>query len=247
MELGLDGQIALVTGAATGLGYTYAEALVREGVNVLLTDLDGDGAVAAAAELAKEGQGKIVGMGLDVGNEDHIAAAVERTVSEFGGMDILVNNAGLARGRWQALSDLSFDEWEMLFRINVSSMARLAYHVRPHMVARGGGKIVNQSSNSAYFKLSNSYAVSKIAVSGLTIGLAEEFEPDNIRVNGIAPGMMTGRVPQEIIDMVVSRQVMKRRGKHEDLVGALIFLCSDASSFITGQTILVDGGAAFRV
>lgn len=107
--------------------------------------------------------------------------------------------------------------------------------------------IVNQSSNSAYFKLSNSYAVSKLAVSGLTIGLAEEFEPDNIRVNGIAPGMMTGRVPQEIIDMVVSRQVMKRRGRHEDLIGALLYLCSDLSSFVTGQTILVDGGAALRI
>lgn len=247
MDLGLEGQVALVTGAATGLGYTYAEALAREGVNVLLTDLDGEGAASAATELSKEGKGQILGIGLDVGNEAQIATAVERAVSEFGGIDILVNNAGLARGRWQALSDLSFEEWETLFRVNVASMARLAFTVRPHMIARGGGKIVNQSSNSAYFKLSNSYAISKIAVSGLTIGLAEEFEPDNIRVNGIAPGMMTGRVPQEIIDMVLAKQVLKRRGKHEDLVGALIFLCSDASSFITGQTILVDGGAAFRV
>jgi 3-oxoacyl-[acyl-carrier protein] reductase len=246
MDLGLNGKIALVTGAATGLGYTYAEALVKEGVQVVLTDLDGPGAEKAALELSGGG-GKVIGFGLDVGRQEDITGSIERTVAELGGIDILVNNAGLARGRWQALSDLSFEEWETLFRVNVASMARLAQAARPHMIARGGGVIVNQSSNSAYFKLSNSYAVSKLAVSGLTIGLAEEFEPDNIRVNGIAPGMMTGRMPQDIIDMVLARQVLKRRGKHEDLVGALLYLCSDLSSFVTGQTLLVDGGAALRV
>jgi NAD(P)-dependent dehydrogenase (short-subunit alcohol dehydrogenase family) len=246
MDLGLNGKIALVTGAATGLGYTYAEALVKEGVQVVLTDLDGPGAEKAALELSGGG-GKVIGFGLDVGRQEDITGSIERTVVELGGIDILVNNAGLARGRWQALSDLSFEEWETLFRVNVASMARLAQAARPHMIARGGGVIVNQSSNSAYFKLSNSYAVSKLAVSGLTIGLAEEFEPDNIRVNGIAPGMMTGRMPQDIIDMVLARQVLKRRGKHEDLVGALLYLCSDLSSFVTGQTLLVDGGAALRV
>ena len=246
MDLGLNGKIALVTGAATGLGYTYAEALVKEGVQVVLTDLDGPGAEKAALELSGGG-GKVIGFGLDVGRQEDITGSIERTVVELGGIDILVNNAGLARGRWQALSDLSFEEWETLFRVNVASMARLAQAARPHMIARGSGVIVNQSSNSAYFKLSNSYAVSKLAVSGLTIGLAEEFEPDNIRVNGIAPGMMTGRMPQDIIDMVLARQVLKRRGKHEDLVGALLYLCSDLSSFVTGQTLLVDGGAALRV
>jgi len=245
MDLGLTGKVALVTGAATGLGYTYAEALAKEGVHVALTDIDGEGAAKAAQELSQHS--RVIGFGLDVASQQHICDGVARTVSELGGIDILVNNAGLARGRWQALSDLAFDEWETLLRVNVASLARLANEVRPHMIARGGGVIVNQSSNSAYFKLSNSYAVSKLAVSGLTIGLAEEFEPDHIRVNGIAPGMMTGRVPQEIIDMVVSRQVMKRRGRHEDLVGALLYLCSDMSSFVTGQTILVDGGAALRI
>lgn len=245
MDFGLKGKVALVTGAATGLGYTYAEALAKEGVKVALTDLDGEGAKTSAKEL--ESEGELIGFALDVASQDDITAGVERAVSEFGGLDILVNNAGLARGRWQALSDLDFDEWGTLLRVNIASLARLANEVRPHLAARGGGVIVNQSSNSAYFKLSNSYAVSKLAVSGLTVGLAEEFEPDNIRVNGIAPGMMTGRVPQEIIDMVMSSQILQRRGKHEDLVGALLYLCSDASSFVTGQTLLVDGGAALRV
>ena len=245
MDLGLTGKVALVTGAATGLGYTYAEALAKEGVRVALTDVDGEGAEKAAQELSQLGE--LIGFKLDVASQDDISDGVARTVSHFGGIDILVNNAGLARGRWQALSDLAFDEWETLMRVNVASLARLANEVRPHMIARGGGAIVNQSSNSAYFKLSNSYAVSKLAVSGLTIGLAEEFEPDSIRVNGIAPGMMTGRMPQELIDMVLARQVMKRRGRHEDLIGALLYLCSDLSSFVTGQTILVDGGAALRI
>jgi len=244
MDLNLTGKVALVTGAATGLGYTYAEALAKEGVHVALTDIDGEGAEKAAQELSQHS--RVIGFGLDVASQRHITDGVARTVSELGGIDILVNNAGLARGKWNALS-MPFEDWDALLHINVASLARLAHEVRPHMVARGGGVIVNQSSNSAYFKLSSAYAVSKLAVSGLTIGLAEDFEPDGIRVNGIAPGMMTGRVPQEVIDMVVSHQVLKRRGKHEDLVGALLYLCSDLSSFVTGQTILVDGGAALRI
>ena len=244
MDLGLNGKVALVTGAATGLGYTYAEALAKEGAHVALTDIDGDGAVKAAQELSQHS--KVIGFGLDVASQQDITDGVARTVSELGGMDILVNNAGLARGKWNPLS-MPFEDWDTLLHINVASLARLAHEVRPHMAARGGGVIVNQSSNSAYFKLSSAYAVTKLAVSGLTIGLAEDFEPDGIRVNGIAPGMMTGRVPQEVIDMVVSAQTLKRRGQHEDLVGALLYLCSDMSSFVTGQTILVDGGAALRI
>ena len=131
MDLGLNGKIALVTGAATGLGYTYAEALVKEGVQVVLTDLDGPGAEKAALELSGGG-GKVIGFGLDVGRQEDITGSIERTVVELGGIDILVNNAGLARGRWQALSDLSYEEWETLFRVNVASMARLAQAARPH-------------------------------------------------------------------------------------------------------------------
>jgi NAD(P)-dependent dehydrogenase (short-subunit alcohol dehydrogenase family) len=160
-----------------------------------------------------------------------------------------VNNAGLARGRWQDVSDLETAEWLLLFHVNVAAPARLAKAVRPHMKARGGGVIVNQSSNAAYFQpaMGHSYSISKLAISGLTVALAEEFAPDNIRVNGIAPGMMTGRVPQDIIDMVLGQQTLKRRGKAEDLVGGLLYLCSDASSFMTGQTLIIDGGAARRV
>ncbi len=245
MDLNLDGKIAIVTGAASGLGFVLAQGLVGEGVKVALTDMDGEGARRAAAKLGDEQQ--VRGFTLDVSDD----AAIERVVGEaataFGGIDILVNNAGLARGRWQELSDLESAEWARILHVNVASLARMAKACRPHMVARGGGVIVNQSSNSAYFKLNSAYAVTKLAVSGLTIGLAEEFEPDNIRVNGIAPGMMTGRVPQEIIDMVLARQVLKKRGKPEDLVGALLYLCSDASSFMSGQTLLVDGGAALRI
>lgn len=133
MDLGLTGKVALVTGAATGLGLTYAETLAKEGVHVALTDLDGAGAEQAARDLSSHG--KVIGFGLDVANQQDISDGVARTVSELGGIDILVNNAGLARGRWQALSDLAFDEWETLLRVNVASLARLANEVRPHMIA----------------------------------------------------------------------------------------------------------------
>jgi NAD(P)-dependent dehydrogenase (short-subunit alcohol dehydrogenase family) len=245
MDFGLKDKVALITGAASGLGYVLAQGLAREGVKVMLTDMDGEGAVRAAKELSSEGT--LAGMELDVSDDEAMERVVAETAKTFGGIDILVNNAGLARGRWQELSKLETAEWARILHVNVASLARMAYLCRPHMIARGGGVIVNQSSNSAYFKLDSSYAVTKLAVSGLTIGLAEEFEPDNIRVNGIAPGMMTGRVPQDIIDMVLARQVLKRRGQPQDLVGGLLYLCSDVSSFMTGQTLLIDGGAALRV
>jgi NAD(P)-dependent dehydrogenase (short-subunit alcohol dehydrogenase family) len=245
MDLQLDGKIAFVTGAATGLGYVLARGLLREGVKVILTDLDGEGAARAAEALG--GDGEVYGLALDVADDAAITHVVEQGSARFGGIDILVNNAGLARGRWQALSDLEMDEWLQILRVNVASLSRLARACRPHMVARGGGIIVNQSSNSAFFKLDSSYAVSKLAVAGLTAGLAEELAPDNIRVNALAPGMMTGRVPQDILDMVIGRQQIKRRGDAEDLVGMLLLLCSERSSFMTGQTVAIDGGIALQV
>ena len=117
---------------------------------------------------------------------------------------------------------------------------------RPIMAARGGGVIVNQSSMAGYAALSSAYGVSKLAISGLTVALATEYADDNIRVNGIAPGMMNGRLPQEIVDRMVSLQRIHRRGEPDDLAGALLFLCTDASSFMTGQTLIVDGGVAVR-
>jgi 3-oxoacyl-[acyl-carrier protein] reductase len=241
----LHGKTALVTGAGSNLGQVYAQALAAEGAAVLIGDLDGALAESAAAELRTTGA-TAIGVEMDVGRDDHILGAVDLAVRELGGIDILVNNAGLARGRWSLCSELSSDDWREIMSVNVVSAVTAARACRPIMAARGGGVIVNQSSMAAYAALSSAYAVSKLAISGVTVALASEFAPDKIRVNGIAPGMMNGRLPQEIVDNIVRQQLIQRRGAPEDLAGALIFLTTDASAFMTGQTLIVDGGPARR-
>ena len=241
----LNDKVALVTGAGSNLGKVYATALASEGARLVIGDLDGTLARDAAAGLREAGA-QAIGVTMDVADDDHIQAAVEAARSEFGGLDILVNNAGLARGRWNLMSELTTQEWDHIMRVNVVAPVVCARACRPLMAARGGGVIVNQSSMAGYSQLSSAYAVSKLAISGVTVALATEFANDNIRVNGIAPGMMNGRLPQEIVDRMVSLQLVHRRGAPEDLVGALLFLCTDASSFITGQTLIVDGGVSAR-
>ncbi len=241
----LEGKVALVTGAGSNLGKVYAFALAREGAAVVIGDLDGDLSREAARVLGETGA-RAIGLEMDMGNDAHIEAGVEATVAEFGGVDILVNNAGLARGRWNLCSELTNDEWRDILWVNVGAAMACARACRPIMAARGGGVIVNQSSMGAYAVLTSAYGVSKIAISGLTVALAHEFGPDNIRVNGIAPGAMNGRMPPEVFERMLSLQSIKRPGAPEDLEGALLFLATDASSFMTGQTLIVDGGVAAR-
>ncbi|AIT82191.1 SDR family NAD(P)-dependent oxidoreductase [Novosphingobium pentaromativorans] len=241
----LAGKIALVTGAGSNLGKVYAAALADEGAAVVIGDIDGELAQAAAGEIAASGA-RTLGIEMDMGNESHITRAVDAAIAEFGGIDILVNNAGLARGRWNLCSELTNDEWRHILWVNIAAPLALARACRPSMIARGGGVIINQSSKAAYSVMESAYAVSKLGLSGLTVALAQEFGPDNIRVNGIAPGMMNGRVPPEIIERALSRQSLKRRGKPDDLVGTLLYLATDASSFMSGQTLIVDGGSTQR-
>jgi NAD(P)-dependent dehydrogenase (short-subunit alcohol dehydrogenase family) len=245
----LQGKIALVSGAGTNLGKVYAQALASEGAAVVIGDINAEWAKESAADIAAEFKAigaKTIGVEMDVGRDDHIAAAVQTAVSEFGGLDILVNNAGLARGRWNLNTELTTDEWMQICKINIVSSVIAAREARPHMVKRGGGVIVNQSSQAGYHNITGAYGITKLAVSGVTVALANEFADDNIRVNGIAPGLMNGRMPQDVVDMVVAKQRIHRRGKPEDLAGTLLYLCTDASSFVTGQTLIVDGGITSR-
>jgi 3-oxoacyl-[acyl-carrier protein] reductase len=241
----LENKVALVTGAGSNLGLVYATALASEGAAVVIGDLDGDAARRAASTLSEAGA-QAIGVEMDVGNDGHIESAVQTGIAKFGGIDILVNNAGLARGKWSLCSQLSNDDWRTIFAVNVVSALASARACRPAMASRGGGVIINQSSMAGYTLRHGAYSVSKLALSGLTVALAAEFADDNIRVNGIAPGMMNGRMPPERVNEIVQAQLIRRRGTPEDLVGTLIFLATDASSFMTGQTLIVDGGPARR-
>lgn len=242
----LAGKVAVVTGAGGagvgGLGVTYVHALAAHGAAVVVSDVDGDAAARTAAAIEAEG-GRAIGVRCDVTSDDDIDAMVRAAVDAFGGVDILVNNAGLARGKWNEMSTLGRDDWRLIMDVNTIAPIRCAAAVRPVMRARGGGCIVNQSSNGSQME-AGAYTVSKYAIDAVTRVLAAEFSVDNIRVNGIAPGMMTAKMPPEQVASLLARQTVRRQGRPDDLVGALLYLCSDDSSFVNGQTLTVDGGMA---
>ena len=246
MGMKLEGKVAIVTGAGGagvgGLGVVYAQALAREGASVVVSDIDGEAAERTTEAIAETGA-QAIGVRCDVTSEDDIDAMVQAAVGAFGGVDILVNNAGLARGKWSEALILSADEWLEILAVNTVGPIMCAKACAESMRARGGGVIVNQSSNGALMD-AGAYTVSKLALNGVTRVLADEFAGDNIRVNGIAPGMMTAKLPEEQVRTLLSRQTVQRQGQPEDLIGLLLYLCSDESSFMNGQTVVIDGGMA---
>ncbi|WP_419851121.1 SDR family NAD(P)-dependent oxidoreductase [Candidatus Poriferisocius sp.] len=242
----LEGKVAIVTGAGGagvgGLGVVYARALASEGAAVVVSDIDGEAAVRTAESIASTGA-QAVGVRCDVTSDEGINAMVKTADDAFGGVDILVNNAGLARGKWSEALILSADEWMEIMAVNTVAPIMCAKACAESMRGRGGGVIVNQSSNGALID-AGAYTVSKLALNGVTKVLADELSADNIRVNGIAPGVMTAKLPEDQVQRLLARQTIRRPGQPEDLVGLLLYLCSDESSFMNGQTVVIDGGMA---
>ena len=242
----LEGKVAIVTGAGGagvgGLGVVYARALASEGASVVVADIDGNAAKRTAESIAASGA-RAIGVRCDVTSNEDIGAMVETADDAFGGIDILVNNAGLARGKWSEALILSADEWMEILAVNTVAPIMCAKACAESMRSRGGGVIVNQSSNGALID-AGAYTVSKLALNGVTKVLADELSGDNIRVNGIAPGVMTAKLPEEQVQRLLARQTVRRPGQPEDLVGLLVYMCSDESSFLNGQTVVIDGGMA---
>ncbi len=242
----LEGKVAIVTGAGGagvgGLGVVYARALASEGAAVVVSDIDGEAAVRTAESIASTGA-QAIGVRCDVTSDEDINAMVKTADDAFGGVDILVNNAGLARGKWSEALILSADEWMEIMAVNTVAPIMCAKACAESMRGRGGGVIVNQSSNGAWID-AGAYTVSKLALNGVTKVLADELSADNIRVNGIAPGVMTAKLPEDQVQRLLARQTIRRPGQPEDLVGLLLYLCSDDSSFMNGQTVVIDGGMA---
>jgi NAD(P)-dependent dehydrogenase (short-subunit alcohol dehydrogenase family) len=245
----LEGKVALVTGAAQGIGNAIAQGLAAEGARIVVADLDRAGEAAAAFA---DG----VGLTADVADEAQVERLVADTVERCGRIDILVNNAGLyASLPMRPFTEIPLDEWRRVMDVNVLSMFLTCRAVVPRMRAQGGGRIVNISSGTPFrgvpFLLH--YVTSKGAIVALTRALAKELGRDDVLVNCVAPGFtMSEGVRQhpEVIealrDVSVSARTLQRDQVPEDVVGAVVFLCGPGASFITGQTMVIDGGQYFH-
>ncbi|GFG62740.1 beta-ketoacyl-ACP reductase [Mycobacterium kubicae] len=245
-------KIAFITGGAVGLGRAFARALTSEGASVALADIDGDGASRAAADLVAEGADAWA-VRCDVADEAQVDAAVAATVERFGGIDILINNAGRHLMKYsRPFGALSRADVRGLFDVNVMGVVNCTLACRNSMRDRGGGVVLNMAS-SAGFQSNTPYGVSKLAVRGLTVAFAAELSPDLIRVNGIAPGLTNtesamANVPRSLIDDFVHElQLVHRLCTMDDVVSAMLYLCSDQASFITGETLKVCGGYPLTV
>jgi NAD(P)-dependent dehydrogenase (short-subunit alcohol dehydrogenase family) len=248
-EGNLQGKVAIVTGGAQGIGRAIADRLAADGARIVIADLKG--AEGAAADFTDG-----VGLAVDVSSEDDVARMAAETVERCGAIDILVNNAGLyASLPMRPFEQIPVDEWRQVMDVNVLSMFLTCRAVVPRMREQGGGRIVNISSGTPFrgvpFVLH--YVTSKGAIVAFTKALAKELGGDEILVNCVAPGftMSDGvqknpEVVEALRDVSVSARTIKRDQVPEDVVGAVAFLCGPESTFITGQTMVIDGGQYFH-
>ena len=249
----LSGKVAIVTGAGGGIGLCYARRLAAEGAKVVVAEIDGAAAQAAAQAIRDQG-GQAVAATCDISAEAGAAAAAEAAMTAFGGIDILVNNAALfANITLGPIENLSVAEWDRLMAVNLRGPFLMIRAVLPRMKAQGSGRIVNISSNTVFSggPMMAHYVTSKAGIIGLTRSLAKEVGPFGIRVNAVTPGLTDTlaaerTIPADRFDIVTGARALPRRQAPEDLEGAVVFLCSPDSDFITGQIINVDGGQIFH-
>lgn len=245
-----DGKVAIVTGAARGIGAAYAHALAAEGAAVVVADLNTDDGPTVAKEIESHG-GQALFVETDVSSPDSATAMVDATVDRFDGVDYLVNNAAIYGDmQLDLLLTVDWDYYRRFMSVNLDGALVCTRAVHHAMRDRGGGAIVNQSSTAAWV-YSGFYGLAKVGVNGLTQQLAHELGPMHIRVNAIAPGptdteATRGIVPEEHLGSLVDGLAMPRLGTTDDMVGACLFLLSDEASWVTGHILNVDGGQVFR-
>jgi len=251
----VDGKVAIVTGAGgrgNSIGRAYAFGLANAGAKVIVADLNQAGAQAVADEITADG-GQALACQVDIADPASVHAMAALAADEFGGVDILVNNAALMAELASAqAADIPLEEWNRIMTVNVTGALNCAQAVVPQMRSRGGGRIVNQTSGGAFPAVSI-YGVSKLALTGLTTTLAKQLGRENINVNAIAPGNVksdAGKmlVPDDspFIQFLEASVASRARGAPDELVGALLLLCSDAGTWITGQVLHIDGGWVMR-
>ena len=245
-----DGKVAIVTGAAQGIGEGYARALAEQGAHVVVADVNSAAGEKVAKEITSDG-GSAAFIDVDVSSPESTLAMAEFAADRFGGIDLLVNNAAIYGGmKLDFLLTVDWDYYQKFLSVNLNGALLCTRAVVPYMAKRGSGAIVNQSSTAAWV-YSGFYGLAKAGVNGLTQQLSRELGWRNIRINAIAPGPIDTEAnrtttPKEMVDDIVKGIPLSRMGQPEDLVGMCLFLLSDQAKWVTGQIFNVDGGQIIR-
>jgi 3-oxoacyl-[acyl-carrier protein] reductase len=245
-------KVAIITGGASGIGAATTRKLAEEGAKVVVADVNPENLKKMEAEM-KKGIYSFLSLHVNVADESQVKGLIAQTVSHFQGIDLLVNNAGISpkhQGKKQVLWEMSIAEWDQVMAVNIRGAFLCCRFAVPEMIKRGGGAIVNLSSQAA--KAGSvitgcHYVISKAGMVGLTKILAREVAEYGIRVNAVAPGRidtpMIWDVPPEVNEQVKKNIPLKRLGKPEEVADGILYLLSDASSFITGLVLDINGGS----
>jgi len=244
-----EGRVAVVTGGAAGLGHATARAFASEGARVAIVDVDAEALASAARELGADP------IQADLAREPEVLEMVDAVLARHGQIDILVNLAGIYPRA--SIEEETFAGWKRLLEINLDATFLCCKHVLPHMRARRYGRIVNTSSGTVHLGQPGmpAYVATKAGVIGLSRVLSKEVGPDGVTVNVIMPGLIATRrvltqfgdeaATEAFLADAIDHQSIKRRGEPEDIAHGILFLCEEASSWMTGQTLQIDGGWNF--
>jgi len=248
----LDGKVAIVTGAASGLGKATVEVLAADGAAVVVADINRDNAEKVARDLVARGY-QAVSVGVDVGEKEQVRDMVGAAISAFGRLDILHNNAALTSvdviGRDMGWTEFDPSLFERVLRVNLVGYALGAKYAIPHMISQGGGVVINTSSTDGILSslVRVMYGASKSAINALTRSIATQYGRQGIRAVGVSPGVIITEgaresVPADTLAALNKHNLLAREGRPEDIANLVSFLASDKAGFITGITIQVDGG-----
>ncbi|MFJ7737473.1 3-oxoacyl-ACP reductase FabG [Lysinibacillus sp. NPDC097287] len=237
----LNNKVAIITGAANGIGYAAAERFIEEGAIVFIADFDEDAGITAANKLGSQA----IFAKVNVADRKSVKDLVATVMEQAGQIDILVNNAGITRDAM--LTKMTDEQFQQVLNVNLSGVFHCTQEVIPHMVAAGGGKIINTSSVSGIYGNvgQTNYAAAKAAIVGMTKTWAKELGRKGINVNAVAPGFteteMVKKMPETILDQMRSVVPLQRLGAPRDIANAYLFLASDEASYVSGHTLHVDG------
>jgi NAD(P)-dependent dehydrogenase (short-subunit alcohol dehydrogenase family) len=248
-DFDISGRVAIVTGAGQGIGRAFAKALAASGAIPVIADLNEAKAASVSAEIMAEG-GKALAVTTDVADPASIEQMIELVTGEYGRIDILINNAGIfSTLEMRPFDQIPLDEWERVLRVNLTGPFLCARAVLPAMRKAKHGRIINIASGAVRLGRPNylHYIATKSALIGMSLSMARELGPDNITVNAILPGATFTEIERKTVtpaqkERIIVMQCIPRAETPGDLVGTMLFLASDASAFVTGQSINLDGG-----